>query len=88
MALGLSLYYTKLYAKQVNEDRENACMTLEDYRIPIFIETDGVILALGQNPAEKIAEEYMTEKCHINKKQKEEEEEKLHWVWKWLQYME
>ena len=79
MALLLTLYYTKLYAREVNENKENARMMREDYKIPLYIDNNGIILSLGQKPAEEIAEEYMMEeRCRI------QENKKVYWFWDWL----
>jgi pyruvate/2-oxoacid:ferredoxin oxidoreductase alpha subunit len=84
IVLGLTIAYTKLEARKVNESKENAMMALEDYRIPLFVGEDGVILALSQKPILVIAEEYIDEeRCKI-----QDEPTHQHWVWNWLQFIE
>ena len=72
MVLGFTLYYTRAELNKVNEQKENARMAIEDYRIPLFIEDDGVVLALREKPILKVAQEYQ-DRCHIDNLQKEDD---------------
>ena len=85
MVLGFTIYYTRSESKKVNELKENALMAIEDYRIPIFIEDNGVILALGENPVLKLTQEYQ-DRCHIEDLQKDDNISQ--WLWAWIQYIE
>jgi len=86
MVLGFTLYYTRTESKKVNERKENALMAIEDYRIPLFIEDDGVVLALREKPILKVAQEYQ-DRCHIDELQKDDDKISQ-WLWAWIQYIE
>lgn len=78
MGLFVSLYYIKVHARNLNErkrnETENSLMTLEDYRIPLFVEDNGIILALGENIM--IPQEYIG---HI-----ENHYNNMKWAWVWI----
>ena len=87
MVLGLTIYYTNLQKKQVGEAKENARMSLEDYRIPLFVGDDGIVLGVRQ----------ITTMPLVTEEEEEEEEEQIiikveekkeHWFLEWLQYLE
>jgi hypothetical protein len=82
MVLGLTIYYTNLHQKEVGEAKknakENARMSLEDYRIPLFVGDDGIVLGFREIPVESAREEEIIKV----------EEAKEHWFLEWLQYLE
>ena len=92
MALVLTFYYVRIDSIQINEKcnekRENAIMSLEDHRIPLFISEDGIVLALHEKPMMVIAEEYQ-DRCRIENDKEANTEDKISiWLWELLKYIE
>jgi hypothetical protein len=91
MVLGFTIYYTHIKSieinKKINEKKENAFMTQEDYRIPLFVGEDGIVLSLREKPMIVIAEEYQ-DRCHIESYKKEATIEVKNTIWEWIKYIE
>jgi hypothetical protein len=89
MVLILTLYMTRVRAREFVEQKENIMMMQEDYRIPLFVGEDGIVLVIGEKPSLVIAEEYQ-DRCRIEifKKNTESNNGVFVWLWEWLNYIE